>query len=722
MAPPTQPTSPNTETILDATQTIFDRLLSVLADITKTLGKTFDVAEDMNQGFTANLRLQMIRDYGGEIAKVTTEQFQKGDFSKIVNEGEQAVIRSLRNMDSYMKDLQVYEGLDPAQIETNRQTLLKEFGDFNINLLKKNNAEIEKQSMLFSKSLNISLGETANLIKINFAKTGDASTKILTEITNNAKTVGDAAGIPIKVMADGIAEVMTDMKTFTDITVQSAARMTAKLSQLGLSLDEFRTVLEPFRDFDSAATKIGDLSAMFGVQMDAMEMMYLSNENEEEFLNRFREQILDQGIDVETMSKTRQRALASQLGMSIAGMKMFLNSQMSYTEASELAAATGEAAGKTQADAQTEIEKGLLLAVRNSKELTDATIASQAVLRTFDVSNFTQEIGKFQKALIGAAGDQNKFNQILNQITSYVNSGAGKAAGFATAGAELARKSIPQIGEAEKESAKANLTAGFEDVANTVAEGVNNVETATARAQSGSWPEIFVKMADGFGSDKEGKPNAQMQFYIKTINQWSDTLSKAAADGVAKIAQSFDLAKLSTNFQLSAQVATDQMTSAIQKLPRLDRIEGETNEVFAARLKQSLSDQNINFAKMTEAHKKILADQYRITVQDLNTTASIPAATTPATTTTVASPAAPATAAPAVAAAAVEVEKATSLREESSPVKFDTENLKKEIIEAIKDGFAAGNYGFNLSLDGKSIATSLQLVKDNAGRRIQFVG
>jgi hypothetical protein len=215
-----------------------------------------------------------------------------------------------------------------------------------------------------------------------------------------------------------------------------------------------------------------------------------------------------------------------------------------------------------------------------------------------------------------------------------------------------------------------------------------------------------------------------MQFYIKTINQWSDTLSKAAADGVAKIAQSFDLAKLSTNFQSSAQDAAKEMTSAMQNIPSLEKLGNETNKAFASRLKDSLSDQSIDFTKMTEDSQKELAKQLGMTVENAKMflSDSIAAPSNEESQNQV-TPMISSTAAPEVAAAAVEAEtRSTVLQEERSPVKFDTENLKKEIIEAIKDGFAAGNYGFNLSLDGKSIATSLQLIQDYAGRRIQFVG
>ena len=91
--------------------------------------------------------------------------------------------------------------------------------------------------------------------------------------------------------------------------------MSTAIKQVGITFNDLDNLVGKFEGFDSAASAVGDLTSVFGVQMDAMEMMYLANENEEEFLFRLREQLLDQGINLETMSDTRKRFLANQLNM-----------------------------------------------------------------------------------------------------------------------------------------------------------------------------------------------------------------------------------------------------------------------------------------------------------------------------------------------------------------------------------------------------------------------
>jgi hypothetical protein len=184
--------------------------------------------------------------------------------------------------------------------------------------------------------MGVSIESVSELIANSFAQTGEASSDVLMEITNNAKAMGKAVGMPLKRMSEAIIDIKKDMEVFTDITTESAARIVGSLAQLGLGLQSFSGLVTGYRSFDQAADKMGEISAVFGVQMDAMEMMYLANENEEEFLNRFREQILDQGIDVASMSKTKQRALADQLGMSIKEMKMFMDTGTRMTSQEDL--------------------------------------------------------------------------------------------------------------------------------------------------------------------------------------------------------------------------------------------------------------------------------------------------------------------------------------------------------------------------------------------------
>ena len=121
-----------------------------------------------------------------------------------------------------------------------------------------------------------------------------------------------------------IVDIIEDTNRFGNIGVDSAGRIAAALGQLGVDFQTFTRMTDKFMNFDSAASKMGELSALFGIQMDAMEMTYLANEDQEEFLFRMREEIMDSGVDVENMSKTRARALADQMGLSVVQMKTFL--------------------------------------------------------------------------------------------------------------------------------------------------------------------------------------------------------------------------------------------------------------------------------------------------------------------------------------------------------------------------------------------------------------
>lgn len=176
---------------------------------------------------------------------------------------------------------------------------------------------------LFEKNMDIAGDKTAALLNRTYAYSGETSDKVLQDITAHAQHMSKVAGIGMKDLAGEMAAIMSDTETFGNMQADQAARLAATYKQLGLDLSTFSTLVKGYRDFDTAAQKMGDLSAMFGVQMDAMEMMYLANEDEEQFLHRFREQMLDQGVDVENMSKTRLRALGQQLNMSQEQLQTF---------------------------------------------------------------------------------------------------------------------------------------------------------------------------------------------------------------------------------------------------------------------------------------------------------------------------------------------------------------------------------------------------------------
>lgn len=196
----------------------------------------------------------------------------------------------------------------------------------------------------FKKILDLSGYEMADLLKRQYAFTGEAGTKIFEDISAVSVQLAKDTGLHQAGLQADILKVMEDVDNFGDIGVDAAGRIAASLGKLGLDFATFGSLTDGFMDFDSSAQKMGDLSALFGIQMDAMEMTYLANEDREEFLYRMREEILDAGLDVENMSNAKQRALASQLAMSVTQMRLFVDEGISPLDQGELVESTDKAA------------------------------------------------------------------------------------------------------------------------------------------------------------------------------------------------------------------------------------------------------------------------------------------------------------------------------------------------------------------------------------------
>ena len=186
-------------------------------------------------------------------------------------------------------------------------------------------SDLTKQAVtFFGQTLDLADESTAKILQRQYAFQGEVSEKILGDIANTSIALMRTTGLGANSLKKDIVDIIEDTDRFGDIGVDSAGRIAAGLGQLGIDFQTFTRMTDSFMDFDSAASKMGELSALFGIQMDAMEMTYLANEDQEEFLFRMREEIMDSGVDVENMSNTRARALANQMNMSVVQMKTFL--------------------------------------------------------------------------------------------------------------------------------------------------------------------------------------------------------------------------------------------------------------------------------------------------------------------------------------------------------------------------------------------------------------
>ena len=268
-------------------------------------------------------------------AKMTdaSNEFVDGELKKFI-EIDNAYIRQ----ESILKDSFKHDEVKEAYGQ-----LIVEMTNMNTMALKSFDQGERERALLVQKNLKLTSQETTKLLQRTYAETGDTSSDILTNIAAHAEKIAQVTGMSTKDIANEMAQILSDTETFGFMSEESAARMAGTYKQLGLDLNAVKGIINGFRSFDQAAQKMGDLSAMFGIQMDAMEMMALANEDEEAFLTKMRDDMMDQGVDVENMSKTRLRALGDQMNMTQEQVQTFFRTGEMQADQAEMEAASADA-------------------------------------------------------------------------------------------------------------------------------------------------------------------------------------------------------------------------------------------------------------------------------------------------------------------------------------------------------------------------------------------
>ncbi len=206
-------------------------------------------------------------------------------------------------------------------------------------MFNKMSREDQTKISMMEKGFGISNDKVAALFERQVSRTGEASNKIFDEIGAHSAAVSEVTGISFQEIAQGITNIITDVERFGNVQVDEAARIAAALDQLGMSYQGFGGMVDKFMNFDQSAESLGNLTTVFGVHFDAMEMMQLANEDQEEFLHRMRDAFLDSGKAVEDMTLAEKKLASQQLGMSIQDFENFMQEDREITDLTSVSAA-----------------------------------------------------------------------------------------------------------------------------------------------------------------------------------------------------------------------------------------------------------------------------------------------------------------------------------------------------------------------------------------------
>ena len=512
----------------------------------------------MQEESGVSLYRNLIKNFGEEIRKIDSQDLLARDFSEISNAAVKVAASSYMDLRDSIVELGYYEGLDADNQIRMRRDLIENLGDANINLLHAYNDEIQDSSMVFSNALNLQIDDVSRLISIRFAETGEASANILDEVTNQAKVVGDAVGVPLLNMAHGITEIKLDMETFTDVTISGAARMTASLNQLGLSLGSFKQLLGGFRDFDSAATRIGDLSSVFGVHM---EMMYLANEDQEEFLHRFRDQLVSQGVDVENMSQTRQRYLASELNMNMEEVKNFLRGDI--TDLETLRSETQDASLMSQSDAFETLESSMVTSSKSASRYLANMQDIQGFLTAPAWNTAIEGLARFQQVTTDALTNSTGLSNVVNQAQI---AAANISAASIVELEEAVSSIIPEI-EEFADPLSQTIGNSLASMSSSVVGSIQSISTLFQEAAqqylgANSWPLWLQPFAGALGDPSHGG-GEMLEFYQDNISRWGNKIREMIGAEISEISNLFQINPGTNEIVIRAEDIANDVSGAI---------------------------------------------------------------------------------------------------------------------------------------------------------------
>jgi len=210
---------------------------------------------------------------------------------------------------------------------------------------------------LYRRALDFSSDQTQKFMERQFALTGEASNELLKQTLAYANAIEAKTDISSKIIAENVAGMMTDIRTFGNMTVEEMSEAAAAIAKVGLQVDDLGGLVKKFSTFEGAADSVSKLTQVFGVQMDTMKYMTASFESPQDMLAMIQEDFEAAGVDMANMDMAQKRLLADTTGMSISAVESLLGEA-----GSTLSDFTVDVSGATAGVGETEISGALAAA------------------------------------------------------------------------------------------------------------------------------------------------------------------------------------------------------------------------------------------------------------------------------------------------------------------------------------------------------------------------
>jgi len=182
--------------------------------------------------------------------------------------------------------------------------------------------DLQKQNLsiiqILKKASGLSEMQTAAIMKIAKAR-GEDSKQMLADIGTFSKTLADKFGLDAKNVARSVADMTASTSTFGKVSVEAATAAAVKFEAMGVSFEDVAdSIGSTFGSFSGAADAAAKLSQVFGVNIDAMQMMVDVNSGPEGMtraLDNMRESLIGAGVDASELSAPLRRLIKEMTGV-----------------------------------------------------------------------------------------------------------------------------------------------------------------------------------------------------------------------------------------------------------------------------------------------------------------------------------------------------------------------------------------------------------------------
>lgn len=269
---------------------------------------------------------------------------------------------------------------------------------------------MEKWGLTMARGFNLG-GSAAGKLSKSFDVMGDNADDVAETMKGVVKGA-NAAGVPVNILAKGLAEGSTYMTRFGKDSQKTFVEGAAFASKFRISVTELQKSVEGFDAFDEAAKSASKLNTAFGTMINSMDLMM--EDDPAKRLESIRQQMLAQGMTYDKLTPKQRRYFSETMKLSedqTAALLDSKNANMSYAD--------------FQAKAEKKEKQELTAKQMMQKQLQATAQTMYAFGQAFD--RVTLAIGKAIKPLLEVLGlakkgdkDFKGFGDVMEGITDTV--------------------------------------------------------------------------------------------------------------------------------------------------------------------------------------------------------------------------------------------------------------------------------------------------------------